>query len=217
MKRVPTVIGEEVAVAAGAVLGVGLPGADAPVLLQLVHALEVARLVGVDAPVQHQAAGALQPLDGAPHGVRRLDGDGLRVARGGDEGEHHDVGVGVEEHVLDEDVRPLRVALGRVNEVALHVEDEFALVEHRARGNRFEGRFPGQVEVAAGPAGRRVGGVEGEERRGGAAGGYEETAAAQIQGFSNEQKQIREQAGSRRGWRGKGALARTRRWRSSRA
>ena len=86
----------------GSPLRVGLPRADAPALLELVHVFDVARLVGIHAPVDHQAVRALQAVDDAPHGVRRFDRERLGVAARRHEREHHHVGVAVEEDVFHE-------------------------------------------------------------------------------------------------------------------
>ena len=105
---------------------------------------------------------ALQAVDDAAHGVRRFDRERLGVAPRGDEGEHHHVGVAVEEDVFHEllgteagevTARPglvgetarrfgrplesigrrgLEPRAARVDEVALHVEDEFAFAAGRA-------------------------------------------------------------------------------------
>ena len=120
-------VGEEIALSAGAVLRVGLPRAHAPLLRELVHALEVAGLVRVHAAVQQQPVRALQLVDDAPHRVGRLDRHRLGLARRGHEGQHHQVGVAVHEHVLDEHLRALRVPLRGVDEVSLHVEDQLVL------------------------------------------------------------------------------------------
>ena len=147
-----------------------------------------------------------QPLahlvDDLAHGVRCLDGERLGIGGGGHERQHHHVGVGVAEHVLDELVRAQalerRLAAGalrreaervrrgllhpsaaRVDEVALHVEDELALRADRRLRQRFiQCRLGRQVEI---PAGARVRLVEGEERAGGAGGGDQEPASAQSQ------------------------------------
>jgi hypothetical protein len=52
---------------------------------------------------------------------------------------------------------PFRISLGRVDEVALHVEDELALrrPDLRARELLVERRFARQVEEAAGRCRRR--------------------------------------------------------------
>src|SRR5437660_10009200 len=176
------IVGEEEAFAMRAPLGVGLPGGDSPFLLQLVHAFQVSRLVRVDAAVQEQPVRALELLDDAAHGVGGLDGDGLGVAAGRDEGEHHDVGVRVHEDVLDEYLGALRISLRRVDKVALHVENELVLrrPDLRARELRVERRVFGNLEGAAQAAGRGVRGVEGQERARRAAGGNEEAAAGEI-------------------------------------
>ena len=152
MKRDAHVVGQEVAFAAGAVLGVGLPRAHAPLLRQLVHAFEVAGLVRVDAPVQQQAVRTLQLVDDAPHRVGGLDRHRLGLARGGHEGQHHQVGVAVHEHVLDEHIGALGVALGRIHEMSLHVEDQLAFRRPglHARERLVERRFRLKIVEAAG-------------------------------------------------------------------
>ena len=96
------VVGQEEALPVGTELGVGLPGAHAPALRELVHRLDVARLVRVDPAVQQQTVRAFEPIDDAPHGVCRLDRHRFGIAPRGDEGEDHQVGVAVEEHILHE-------------------------------------------------------------------------------------------------------------------
>ncbi len=175
------------------------------------HVLDVARLVRVHAPVDHQAVVALHALDDAPHVVRRLDLERGGVAARGHERQHHHVGVAVEEHVLHEFLgreagevaarrlavgeraaglgRPveggfrgdLQPGLGRIDVMALHVEDELAGLELRRRGRGLGGSDRGQVEEAAGPAGRRVGRVEGEQRARRAAARDQEIAPSERQ------------------------------------
>src|SRR5207245_7501477 len=83
----------------------------------------------------------------------------------------HDIGVRVHEDVLHEHLGALRVALGRVDEVALHVEDELVLrrPDLHARERLLERRVFGNLEDAAYAAGSGVRGVEREEGRSGAA------------------------------------------------
>ena len=90
------------ALAVGTPLRIGLPGADAVARGQLVHALEVAGLVGVHAAVDEEPVRAVEPFDDARGGRGLLDGERLALARGRHEGKHHQVGVGIEEDVLHE-------------------------------------------------------------------------------------------------------------------
>ena len=121
--------------------------------------------------MKEQAVRALELLDDAAHGVGGLDGDGLGIAPRRDEGEHHDVGVAVHEDVLHEHLGALGISLWRVDEVALHVEDELVLrrPDLHARERLVERRVLRQIEEAAAAAGGGVRGVEGEESRSGAA------------------------------------------------
>ncbi len=77
---------------------------------------------------------------------------------------------------------PFGLPFGRVDEVPLHVEDELFLrrAHLRARELQVERRVGRELEEAAGLAGRGVGGVEGEQRAGGAAGGNEEASAVEF-------------------------------------
>ena len=93
---------QEIAFAVRPPLRVRLPGADAPALLELGHGLDVARLVGIDAPVQQQTMGAFHAIDDAPGRIRDLDRERLGIALRWDERQHHHVGVAVEKNVLDE-------------------------------------------------------------------------------------------------------------------
>ena len=68
--------------------------------------LEVAGLVRIDAAVEQQPVRAVQLLDDARGRRRLLDRQRLALARRRHERQHHQVGVRVEEHVLDELVRP---------------------------------------------------------------------------------------------------------------
>ena len=106
MKRDAELVGEEEALAVRARTACRSSTRDAPALLQLVHRLDVARLVRIDAAVEQQPVRALQPIDDPAHRVGRLDRQRLGVARRGHEGQHHHVGVAVEEHVLDEFLGP---------------------------------------------------------------------------------------------------------------
>src|SRR5207244_5816023 len=112
----------------------------------------------IDAAVNQQPARALELLDDPRAGCRfpdrqRLAGEGARNER-----QHHAVGFGIEEYVLDElrgaqvlelrfpgarcareaeeALAPLRLVLqplpARIHEVPLHVEDEAAAPELRA-------------------------------------------------------------------------------------
>src|SRR3546814_3017093 len=83
-------------------LGVALPGRDAPGPGQLVHALEVARLVRVDATMDEQPLGSRHLVDDAADLVGLLNGQELFLPARGNEGKHHHVGVGIEEDILDE-------------------------------------------------------------------------------------------------------------------
>ena len=189
-------------------LRVGLPRADAELLLEPRHVLEVARLVRVDAAVDHQPVVALHAVDDAAHVVRGLDLERRGLAARRHERQHHHVRVAVEEHVLHEFLgreagevaarrlavgqraagfrgpaegrfgRDLEPGLGRIDVVALHIEDELAGLELRGRGRGLRGRDGRQVEEPAGPAGRGVGGVESEQRARRAAGREQEVAPA---------------------------------------
>ncbi len=141
------------------------------------------------------------PVDDAAHRVGRLDRQRLGIAARGHERQHHHVGIAVEEHVLDEllgteavemTARPglgsqaaarfgrplesiggrcLHPRAGRIDEVALHVEDELTLAaDSRLRELRLERGFGLELEEAAAFARRRVSGIEGEQRARRAAG-----------------------------------------------
>ena len=156
------VVVEEEARAVRSPLRVGLPGADAELLLQPRHVLDVAGLVGIHAAVDQEPVVALHAVDDAAHVVGRFDLERRGIAARGHEGQHHHVGVAVEEHVLYEffgrqagEVAARRLAVreraarlgrpvegglrrnlepggGRVDVVALHVEDELAAIERAA-------------------------------------------------------------------------------------
>ncbi len=85
-------------------LGVGLPRDHAETLEPL-HVLEVAGLVRVHAAMEQQAVRAFHALDDLAGRGRLLDRERLLVARRRHEREHHQVGVGVHEDVLDELLR----------------------------------------------------------------------------------------------------------------
>ena len=61
--------------------------------------------------------------------------------------------------------------------MTLHVEDEFLLAEFGRGELRIERGLLRDVEVTAGAAGERVSRIEGEQRRGGAAGRDQKVAA----------------------------------------
>ncbi len=204
------VVGQEEAVAVRAPLRIGLPGADAELLGEPRHVLDVPGLVRVHAAVDQQAVIAFHAVHDLPHRVRGLDLERRGVASRRHERQHHHVRVAVEEHVLHEFVcaqagevaaravavveRATRLGgeaegirrcglepgLGGIDVVALHVEDEFAALEAR-RGGGFERGGRGQVEEAAGAAGRGVRGVEGEQRGGRSAGRDQEIAPPEAQ------------------------------------
>src|SRR3546814_7963306 len=67
-------------------LGVALPGRDAPGPGQLVHALEVARLVRVDATMDEQPLGSRHLVDDAADLVGLLNGQELFLPARGNEG-----------------------------------------------------------------------------------------------------------------------------------
>ena len=187
------VVGQEEAVAIQTPLRIGLPGADLPAVAQFLHVLDVARLVGIDAAVDQQAMVAFHAVHDLAHGVRRFDRQRRGIAPGGDEGQHHHVGIAVHEHVLDEFLRrqtsevaaraglvvQLAIAFGRelecrlgggfypgagrVDEVALHVEDELRFFQGSLGQLRLECRLGRQVEEAASLARPGIGGVEREQ------------------------------------------------------
>ena len=66
----------------------------------------------------------------------------------------------------------------------LHVEDELAVAELRRGELRLEGGLGLELEEAAAPAGRRVGGVEREQRARCAAAGDQELAPARPSRFA---------------------------------
>ena len=151
------VVRQKEALAVQAPLGIGLPRAHLPALFQLVHRLEIARLVRVDAAVEQQPMRAFHAVDDPAHRIGRLDRQRLGIAARGHEREHHHVGIAVEKHVLDEFLgaeaveitaragfggepaarfgrpfesigrRCLHPRAGGIDEVPLHVEDELAL------------------------------------------------------------------------------------------
>jgi hypothetical protein len=112
--------------------------------------LEVAILVRVHAAVDQEAPRAFELLDDPRAGGRLFHRQRLARERAGHERQHHAVGVGIEEHVLDELLGPemldlchatsggprkaeealatLRRVLeplsAGIDEVALHIEDE---------------------------------------------------------------------------------------------
>ncbi len=102
------------AASVGSPLGIGLPGRDPMARSELVHAFEVPGLVGIHPPVDQQPMRSLQLLDDARGGLRLLDGERLALAGRRYEGKHHQVGVGVQEDVLHELVRPDAVQIVEV-------------------------------------------------------------------------------------------------------
>ena len=107
-----------------------------------------------------------------------LAGEALHVAELGLGVQVVALGLGHELEALGrEHVRRLPVLQG-VHVVTLDVEDELPLGEGCVGRRRVEGSEPGHVVVAPGPAQRRVGLVEGQQRGGGAGGGRHEVAAA---------------------------------------
>src|SRR5436190_3243550 len=189
------VVRQEEALAAWTELRIGLPRAYAPFLLQLVHALDITGLVRVDASVDHQPVRSLHLVDDAAHRVGGLTRHRLVIGARGDERQDHHVGVGVHEHVLDELFRRQAVQVaalaglrrertgglrrplersrrrrldpgaGRIDEMALHVEDELALSAGAPlRKLRVERGFRLDLEEAAGFARSRVRCVEREQR-----------------------------------------------------
>ena len=74
-----------------------------------------------------------------------LDRDRLGVTGAGDEGQDHHVGIAVHEHVFEEDLRVLRIALRRVDEVPLDVENELLLGGSNlcACDLHVQGHYPG--------------------------------------------------------------------------
>jgi hypothetical protein len=144
------------------------------------------RRVGVDAAVEEEPAGALELLDDEAHGVGGLDADGLGVARGGNERQNHHVRVGIQKNIFDELIgaeaaqirapalaaeragrlwRPFEgvggcwahPGAGRVDEMALDVEDELVLASDRCLSERrLERGLLRDAEEAAAPAGRRA-------------------------------------------------------------
>jgi len=122
--------------------------------------------------MQQQPVRSLELVDQPADFVGGLDRDRFGVPSGGHEGQHHHVGVAVHEDVLEEDLRALRIAFRRVDEVALDVEDELLPggADLRARELHIQHGVAGQLEEAAGPSGRGVGRVEGQQRAGCATG-----------------------------------------------
>ena len=99
-ERDADVVGHPEAGALRPPLRVGLARDDAE--REALHVLDIAGLVGVHAPVQHQALRAFQLLDDVARRRGLLDRERLVLARRGHEGQHHQVGVRIEEDVLDE-------------------------------------------------------------------------------------------------------------------
>ena len=154
---------------------------------------------GFTRPCSMQALRAFEFLDDVARRVRLLDRERLVFARRRHEAQHHEIGIRVEEDILDELVgtdaievtalagplrqlalrarklqrlRARRQALGpragRVHEVTLHVEDEFAFAELRGRELAIEFRVVRDLEESAVAARASVRGVECEQRGGGA-------------------------------------------------
>ena len=116
--------------------------------------------------MQQQPVRAFELVDQPADFVGGLDRHRLGIAGGGDEGQHHHIGVAVHEHVLEEHLGVLRVALRRVDEVALDVEDELLPggSDLRAGELQVQGCCFRQVEESACLSSRGVGRVEGEQR-----------------------------------------------------
>ena len=189
----------------GPPLGVALPGGDRVAGDRLLHELQ-----GLDRGrvrdhhrVQEQAVRTLHALDQDPHPLGLLERERVALRQLGHEGEHGEVGVAVEEDVLDEALgreavdrvalaaRAVREAgqhvlpvppgvlppdAGGIDHVGLDVEDELVAGDGALGGGGLERRLLRQAEAAAGVALRGERLVQGEQRRRGAAERLEEGA-----------------------------------------
>ena len=115
---------------------------------------------------------AVQRVDDAAHLVGFLDGQQLGLSPRGDEGEHHHVGVGIEEDVLDEllSIAERMIATGGPDEVSLHIEHELPTREPFLGELGIDSGALFQLVAAAGSARGGIGGVESQKSRGRAAG-----------------------------------------------
>jgi hypothetical protein len=125
--------------------------------------------------------GALHLIDDAANLVGFPDRQQLFLPPRGNERQHHHVGVGIQEDILDEPFRapeagPPEPVLA--HEMALYVEHELAAPEPLERDARVDRRHLFQLEKSAGSAGSRVCRVEGQQRTCGTAGGNHECSAA---------------------------------------
>ena len=187
-------------------LGVALPGRDRIAPDRLRHQLERPDRGGVGDHhgMQEKAMRPCHLLDQHAHPLGLLERQGIALRQLGHEAQHREVGVAVQEHVLDEllgreavdrvgvAAGPLREArqdllpvlagvgpplAGGIDHVGLDVEDELVAGKRALGGRQLERRLGRQAEGAAGVAagGERL--VQGHERGRGAAQRLEERAA----------------------------------------
>ena len=138
--RQPDVVVEKESLALRPPLGVGLPRGDRIACGELIHSVEIAGLIRIDAAVQQQPVRALHSLDDP--GRRRcfLDRQRLALARRWNEREHDEIGIRIEKNVLDERVRTqaLQIAESRRRSRAAALELGEAL--QRLRAGRQDAR-----------------------------------------------------------------------------
>ena len=108
-------------------------------------------------------------LDDAAGLVCLLDRQELSLTVRRNEGQHHHVGVGIQEDVLDERVRSTKPNLSEpvlAHEMSLHIEYELSAFEAFSRRIDVEGCDLREVEETAGPSCVGIRAVEGEQCRG---------------------------------------------------